>query len=296
MKYLESFTLASESDEVDYILGFNRRLGKMDMQCYSRTNVYPFKIFPNKGLDRLDFEPITIIYGGNGSGKSTLLNLIAEKLHLERSAPFNNTPFIEEYLKYCKCEMTFGRSVPRGSKIVTSDGVFDSLLDVRAINEGVDRRREELFAEYESLRGEQFLLRNFDDLDEFKRRNEAKRSTKSSYVSKRLSKEIDGMSNGETAYFYFTREIGENALYLLDEPENSLSATLQNKLRGFIEDSARFYGCQFIIATHSPFLLSMKGAKVYDLDSSPVEAKSWTELENVRIYYEFFEEHRHEFK
>lgn len=295
MKYLESFTLAGEKNEVDYILGFGQKLGKMDMQCYSRTNVYPFKIFPDKGLDRLDFEPITVIYGGNGSGKSTILNLIAEKLRLERSAPFNNTPFIEEYLKYCKCGLTFGRSVPKGSKIVTSDGVFDSLLDVRAINEGVDRRREELFAEYESLREERFLLRNFDDLDEFKRRNEAKRSTKSSYVSKRLPKEIDGMSNGETAYFYFTREIGENALYLLDEPENSLSATLQNKLRQFIEDSARFYGCQFIIATHSPFLLSMKGAKVYDLDSVPVIAKKWTELENVKIYHEFFEEHRDEF-
>ena len=40
----------------------------------------------------------------------------------------------------------------------------------------------------------------------------------------------------------------------------------------------------------------MKEAKVYDLDSVPVKAKKWTELENVRIYHEFFEEHRHEFK
>ena len=125
MKYLESFILAGEENEVDYILGFGHRLGKMDMQCYSRTNVYPFKIFPEKGLDRLDFEPITIIYGGNGSGKSTILNLIAEKLRVERNAPFNNTPFIEEYLKYCKCRLTFGQNVPKGSKIITSDGVFD---------------------------------------------------------------------------------------------------------------------------------------------------------------------------
>ena len=139
-------------------------------------------------------------------------------------------------------------------------------------------------------------MRNIEDLDEFKRRNETKRRTKSEYVSRRLPKEIASMSNGETAYYYFTQKIEENALYLLDEPENSLSAALQNKLRWFIEDSARFYGCQFIIATHSPFLLSIKGAKVYDLDSVPVTAKKWTELENVRIYHEFFEEHRHEFK
>ena len=291
MKYLESFTLPTEDDEIGYLWSF----GKTDMQCYSTTNVYPFKLFPNKGLERLDFEPITILYGGNGSGKSTILNLIAEKLRLERSAPFNNTPFIEEYLNFCKFRLSYGKNAPAGSKIITSDGVFDSLLDIRAINEGVDRRREELFDEYDRSRETAYLLRDLNDLDEFKRRNETKRQTKSSYVSKRLSKELASMSNGETAYYYFTQKIEENALYLLDEPENSLSATLQNKLRQFIEDSARFYGCQFIIATHSPFLLSMKGAKVYDLDSVPVEAKKWTELENVRIYHEFFEEHRDEF-
>ncbi len=292
MKYLESFTLASEREEIDYLWSF----GKTDMQCYSQTNVYPFKIFPQKGLDRLDFEPITIIYGGNGSGKSTILNLIAEKLGIERKAPFNNTPFIEEYLNFCDYELAYGKNVPKGSKIITSDGVFDSLLDIRAINEGVDRRRESLFEEYDRSREQTYLLRDLNDLEEFKRRNESKRRTKSDYVSRRLPREIDGRSNGETAFLYFTKQIEENALYLLDEPENSLSAKLQEKLRQFIEDSVRFYGCQFIISTHSPFLLSMKGAKVYDLDSIPVTAKKWTELENVRIYHEFFEAHRDEFK
>ena len=291
MKYLDSFTLASEREEINYLWSF----GKTDMQCYSQTNVYPFKIFPQKRLERLDFEPITVIYGGNGSGKSTILNLIAEKLRLERTAPFNNTPYIEEYLKFCKCDLSFGQHAPRGSKIITSDGVFDSLLDIRSINAGVDRRREALFDEYDRSREEAYLLRDLDDLEEFKRRNETKRRTKSDYVSRRLPKEIAGMSNGETAYLYFTKQIEENALYLLDEPENSLSAALQDKLRQFIEDSARFYNCQFIISTHSPFLLSMKGAKVYDLDSVPVESKKWTELENVRLYHEFFKAHENEF-
>ena len=291
MKYLESFTLASEREEINYLWSF----GKTDMQCYSQTNVYPFKIFPQKRLERLDFEPITVIYGGNGSGKSTILNLIAEKLQLERTAPFNNTPYIEEYLNFCEYKLSFGQNAPRGSRIITSDGVFDSLLDIRSINAGVDRQRELLFQEYKSSREEPYFLRNINDLDEFKRRNEAKRRTKSDYVSKRLPKELDGMSNGETAYYYFTQKIEENALYLLDEPENSLSAVLQDKLRQFIEDSARFYNCQFIIATHSPFLLSMKDAKVYDLDSTPVETKKWTELENVRLYHEFFKAHENEF-
>ena len=102
-------------------------------------------------------------------------------------------------------------------------------------------------------------------------------------------------SNGESAFLYFSDKIQENALFLLDEPENSLAAGLQIKLAEFIADSARFFGCQFIIATHSPFLLSMAGAKVYDLDAVPVCERKWTELENMKVYAEFFMGHRDEF-
>ena len=47
-------------------------------------------------------------------------------------------------------------------------------------------------------------------------------------------------------------------------------------------------GCQLIIATHSPFLLSIDGARIYDLDSDPVQTRQWWELENTRIYFDFF--------
>ena len=55
--------------------------------------------------------------------------------------------------------------------------------------------------------------------------------------------------------------------------ETTFSTFFLKKLKKFIEDSVRFYNCQFIISTHSPFLLSMNDAKVYDLDSFPVGAK-----------------------
>jgi hypothetical protein len=42
-------------------------------------------------------------------------------------------------------------------------------------------------------------------------------------------------------------------------------------------------------------LLAIKGAKIYDLDESPVSVKPWTSLENVRTYYEFFKHHDSEF-
>ena len=105
-----------------------------------------------------------------------------------------------------------------------------------------------------------------------------------------------GKSNGESAFIYFTEKIKDNALYLLDEPENSLSPKLQRKLADFIEESVRFYGCQFIISTHSPFLLAMKSASIYDLDTPHVSRREWYELENVKEYYNLFNQNKNKFE
>ena len=120
--------------------------------------------------------------------------------------------------------------------------------------------------------------------------------SQSSYIKKRVARDIDLHSNGETALRYFLERIDEDAVYLLDEPENSLSASMQMELARFLEDSARFYGCQLVIATHSPFLLSIRGAKIYDLDARPVAPRRWTELENVRAYFDFFKSREKEFE
>jgi len=122
------------------------------------------------------------------------------------------------------------------------------------------------------------------------------RSTRTEYVRQRVTNNIRTRSNGESALQYFQHQIRSDALYLLDEPENSLSAEKQILLAEFLEQSARFYGCQLVIATHSPFLLAMKGARIYDLDTVPVDTAAWTELPNVRMYYDFFQKHRDEFE
>lgn len=120
--------------------------------------------------------------------------------------------------------------------------------------------------------------------------------TQSRYIRDNLMGNVREHSNGESAFLFFSEKIKENGLYLLDEPENSLSPERQQELLRFLEDSARFFGCQFIIATHSPFLLSLRGAKIYDMDEDPVDVKRWTELANVRAYYDFFKQHEREFQ
>ncbi len=300
MHYIHAFTLPTELDETSYLLGQI----KLDMGCYDQNNPYPFKIFPQKQLTHMDFtrSPITILYGGNGSGKSTLFNLIAQKLGLARATPFNHTPFFDDYLQMCSVTLQtdgYGRkkTLPAESSVITSDEVFDLMLNLRTVNQGIDLDRERMYKQWDALRKDRagFQMRSLSDYEDVVRHRDAARSTRADFTARRIGKNIPGQSNGESAYGYFAEKIRGHALYLLDEPENSLSASRQLELASFLEDSARFYECQFIVATHSPFLLAMKRAVIYDLDRVPVATRKWTELANVRLYHDFFEAHRGEF-
>lgn len=187
-------------------------------------------------------------------------------------------------------------NLPPESRIITSDDVFDYMLNLRALNEGIDAQREDMFRQYAADRQVTQAFRTMADYDQLKRVNLARRSTQSAYVRKQMGGNIREQSNGESAMFCFTSRIGDGGLYLLDEPENSLSPERQLELMQFLEDSARFYGCQFIIATHSPFLLAMRGARIYDLDADPVVRRKWTELPAVRTYFDFFASHADDFR
>ena len=284
MIYLTSITFPSEDSEINFIWGIQRK-------CYD--SFYPFKVLSARGLNKIDFEPVTILYGGNGSGKSTALNIIAEKTKINRDSIFNKSNFYADYINMCKIDIK--SNIPENSRIITSDDVFDYMLSVRSLNEGINQKREDIFEEYLDAKYSQFQLKSIADYDELKKVNNARSKTQSKFVRSNLMDNVREYSNGESAFRYFTEKIGENGLYILDEPENSLSPKRQMELKSFIEDSVRFFGCQFIISTHSPFLLAMQGAKIYDLDKNPADIRQWTELDNVRIYREFFKAHDDEF-
>ena len=285
MLYLSRFEFPHVERETSFLMDIKRK-------CYD--TFYPFKVLSQRSLYMLEFEPVTILYGGNGSGKTTALNVIAEKLRLKRDTLYNRSSFFDDYIDMCRFDVR--ETPPEISAVITSDDVFDYMLNLRALNEGIDARREELFQEYLDDKYSDFKYRTMEDYERLKKVNLSRRKTQSKYVRSRLMDNPREQSNGESAFFYFTNKIQDDGLYLLDEPENSLSPTRQQELVEYLENQARFFGCQFIIATHSPFLLAMRGALVYDMDSDPVRPSRWTELPAVRAYYDFFRAHRDAFE
>ena len=292
MIYVKKLVLPSELAEIDFIKHEKRT-------CFH--TFYPFKIFPDKGLHEISFDTVTMFYGGNGSGKSTLLNVMAHKMGAARFSEFNDAPFFDRFVDMCYLE--WGKR-PRASFVLTSDDVFDYALNARAINEGIDDRRNQLFEKYVAVHHDRItdpemgLLHGLDDYERWREVREilSPKKSQSSYIKARVVQDIDLCSNGETAMRYFLDRIEENAIYFLDEPENSLSIAYQIELADYIAATARAGNSQFIIATHSPVFLSMQGAKIYDLDDYPASVSKWTELPNVRKYFDFFMEHREEFE
>ncbi|MBO4470936.1 MAG: AAA family ATPase [Clostridia bacterium] len=285
MLYLSTFTFPGEETETDFMFGLKT--------TYDQS-VYPYRILPKVGLDEIVFRPVTILYGGNGSGKSTALNVMAEKLNLKRNSVYNRSRFFENFVE--RCRVTLEEEIPPESRIITSDDVFDMMLDIRSINEGIDRKREKLAEEYYELKQERFQIRSLEDLDHLRRITNARKKTYSRFIEGESGKTVRERSNGESALMFFQTKIEPDTLCLLDEPENSLSPENQLILADFLMESVRYCGNQLVISTHSPFLLAFPGAKIINLDDGSRVVDSWTQLKNPRVYYDFFKKHADEFE
>ena len=270
MIYLKSFKLSEER-----------------LKC---PNIYPFNVFRGREGLSFFFEPVTVLYGNNGSGKSTLLNVIADKLDIqgkELATPntFGNDNYCARYSAGCAAglgEDERGRTIrglPRESRYIKSE---DILYEIKKI-----QQRQVL--------GDGMLydrVKTGESIDEALAFLDTKLGRKQqSFIEFAQEK----YSNGETALRYFKDHIQPDALYLLDEPEVSLSPANQVELANMINEMARLLGCQFVLATHSPFMLGTLSAKIYDLDSSDYRVAEWSALPNVRYFYEFFKKHEGEF-
>ncbi len=299
MIYLERFNLLSDDQEWSFFR--NRTKG-----CYD--SFYPYQLFPQKQLREITFSDITILCGSNGSGKSTVLNIIGEKLDLKRNTPYNKTDFFDPYLSGCNYSFRDEnplkmRGLMKVSRFISSDDVFNHIIEVRERNENLSFKREVTSHDIVNIRKDGwengprgFNAEDPENMNSFLDYYQKLRGSTAKYIRSNVGVDERTYSNGENGFKYFTDAIQPGGLYLLDEPENSLSAEMQLELVQFILGMARFYNCQFIMSTHSPFILSLPFARIYNMDEVPVSTCKWTELPNIKVYYEFFKDHQTEFE
>ena len=265
-----------------YLLSF-----KLSEEEVNDPYIYPYSVFRGKDIDPFVFSDITILYGDNGSGKSTVLNIIADRLNIKgNERPISNmlgrVDYCEKFTDECSYDLAYDEKTGRVFKRIPAESRYikseDILYEVKKI-------------EQQRVLADGML---YDQVKSGKTREEAEAFLASKQGRKQqkfIEFSQEKYSNGETALRIFDDMIIPDALYLLDEPEISLSPANQVKMAEEINKMSRLLGCQFIIATHSPFLLGTLNAKIYNIDTFDYRISKWYELENVRYFYDFFKNH-----
>ena len=95
-------------------------------------------------------------------------------------------------------------------------------------------------------------------------------------------------SHGETFLTLASNRFGGESLFVLDEPEAALSVPSALAFVGVMHRAVQ-RGSQFIVATHSPILLALPGARIYELSDAGAEQVSWEASDPTRQWRAFLD-------
>ncbi len=97
---------------------------------------------------------------------------------------------------------------------------------------------------------------------------------------------LNQRSHGEAFLALFQNRL-EDGIYLLDEPEAALSPNRQLTFLSVLHDLARSRAAQLIIATHSPILMTLPGARVLSCSDAGIKDIDYRETEHFRLTKDF---------
>jgi predicted ATPase len=215
---------------------------------------YPFNLPSLKMLDELNLHPnVTFLIGENGMGKSTLLEAIAVAIG------FN----------------------PEGGSFNFNFSTFDShspLTDYIKIIKGIEKPKDGFF-----LRAESFynLASNIQALDSVPGGPQV--------IDSFGGVSLHEQSHGEAFFATFINRFRGNSIYLLDEPEAALSPLRQMSMLTRIHDLVN-ENSQFIIATHSPIIMSYPDASIFEFSEDGINECPLEETNHFKIMKQFFDD------
>ena len=106
---------------------------------------------------------------------------------------------------------------------------------------------------------------------------------------------LHNQSHGESFLALIQNRFSGNGLYILDEPESALSPmrllTLIAEINRLVKNNS-----QFIIATHSPILLTYPNAQIFQFSKEGIEEVEYEQTEHYMITKSFLnnpEKHLH---
>lgn len=212
---------------------------------------YPFSLNAVRSLTSLSMDPkVTYLVGENGSGKSTLLEAIAIAYGFNPEGGTKNFSFSTE----------------------DSHSILSKHIK---IVKGIKLPKDGFF-----LRAESFynVASNIDQIDSI---GGLGAPIIESYGGVSLHKQ----SHGESFMSLLLHRFSGHGVYILDEPEAALSPTRQlsmlSRMHQLIEK-----GAQFIIATHSPILMSYPESTIYSVDHD-LKRIEYEETEHYQIMHDF---------
>jgi predicted ATPase len=218
---------------------------------YPETDVYPFNVPALKNTESLVLAtPVTLFAGENGSGKSTLLRAIA-----------------------LACGIHIWQETGRTR--------YDH-------NPYEDKLGEYLSIEWADgkVPGSFFGSESFNHFRQVVDEWSAADPGQLNYFG---GKSLMTQSHGESLMSFFSARYQIRGIYLLDEPETALSPRNQIRLLELLKRAGCEGRAQFILATHSPILLSCPGAVIYNFDQTPIRPIRYEDTEHYQIYKKFLE-------
>ncbi|CAI8850932.1 ABC transporter [Pseudomonas sp. IT-347P] len=202
-----------------------------------------------RGLFPLQFNnKITVFIGENGSGKSTLLEALAIKLGCNPEGGGKNFNF-------------------------STENTHSNLHDTLTLSKGYRREKDVFF----------YRAETFYNLNTAIRKLDAEGSFDPEIKTYYGGVDLHCMSHGEAMEALFHHRFKAQGLYVLDEPEASLSPLRQLVFINRIIELSRG-GAQFIIATHSPLIMSIPGCDLRQITRGRCEQIAPEDTDAYAVY------------
>lgn len=219
---------------------------------YPDTARYPFNIATLQGRQKLCFTGLTgFLVGENGSGKSTLLQAIAQR---------------------CGIDM-WAQPKSRLRRGELSSAALSEHLRV-SLRSGP---RSTAFFSAEGFREWAEFLDDVTEVDP----GQGKYQGCAGLTHK---------SHGEGILAYLAGRYRRPGLYFLDEPETALSPASQVKLLRLLQSFHASGHAQFLIATHSPILMSLPEGQIFHLSASGITETCYESTDHFRLYRDFLDD------